>query len=185
MRRILLHQAEPESEWVFTVAPFSGARRVKGDVAAFGAPTVEVDVSISDVLKHFDIGVMGVAEARHDRFSLISDLLWVKLSGDQDTPFGILAGNVELTTEILMLTGAGAYSLIFEEGGNLDLMAGARLWSINNDLDFNGGLLDGRSFNDDATWVDPLVGLKGRANLSSEFYLTGWGIIGGGVVVLN
>ena len=69
-----------------------------------------------------------------------------------------MAHDVDLTAETLMLTGAGAYSLIYEEGGNLDVLAGGRLWSISNDLDFNGGLLDGKSFDDTATWVDPVVG---------------------------
>ena len=44
-----------------------------------------------------------------------------------------------------MLTGAAAYSLIYEPQGNLDVMAGARLWSLSDDLDLNGGVLDGRS----------------------------------------
>ncbi len=51
---------------------------------------------------------------------------------------------------------------------------------LDNELNFNGGLLDGRSFDDSETWVDAVVGLKGRFNLSEEFYLTGWGMIGGG-----
>jgi len=49
---------------------------------------------------------------------------------------------------------------------SLDVLAGGRLWSVSNTLDFNGGLLNGRSFDDTATWVDPVVGLKGRVNLS-------------------
>ena len=176
----LVPPSEPESEWTFTVAPYVWLAGISGDVASFGAPEVEVDLSIGDVLEHFDIGLMGVAEARNGRFSLAADLLWVKLSAQENTPFGILAHDVELTVEMLMLTGVGAYSLFYEEGGNLDILAGARLWSVNNDLDFNGGLLDGRSFDDSATWVDGVVGLKGRFNLSAEFYLTGWGIIGAG-----
>jgi hypothetical protein len=177
----LVPPAEPESGWTFTVIPYVWLAGIEGDVAAFGAPTVDVDLSIGDVLDHFDIGLMGAAEARYERFSFAADLLWVKLSADENTPFGILAHDVNLTAETLMVTGAGAYSIIYEEGGNLDVMVGGRLWSVTNDLDFNGGLLDGRSFDDSATWVDPLIGLKGRVNLSPEFYLTGWGIIGGGL----
>ena len=37
----------------------------------------------------------------------------------------------------------------------------------------------GVSANDSETWVDPLVGIRGRANISESFYLTGWGMIGG------
>ena len=175
----LVPPAEPEPEWSFTLIPYVWLAGLQGDVAAFGAPEVDVDLSIGDVLDHFDIGLMGAAEARHGRFSLATDLLWVKLSTNVNTPFGILAHDVDLTAETFMFTGAGAYSVIYEEGGNLDVLAGGRLWSVTNDLGFNGGLLNGRSFDDNATWVDPVVGLKGRVNLSPEFYLTGWGIVGG------
>ena len=175
----LVPPAEPESDWTFTLIPYVWLAGLSGDVAAFGAPEVDVDLSIGDVLDHFDIGLMGAAEARNGRFSLATDLLWVKLSKNVNTPFGILADNVDLTAETFMFTGAGAYSVIYEEGGNLDVLAGARLWSVTNDLNFNGGLLNGRSFDDTATWVDPVVGMKGRLNLSPEFYLTGWGIVGG------
>ncbi len=176
----LVPPPEPESEWTFTVAPYGWLAGMDGDVAAFGAPEVEVDLSISDVLDHFDIGLMGVAEARNGRFSFGADLMWVKLSAQEDTPFGILAHDVELTTEMLMVTGVGAYSLVYEEGGNLDILAGARLWSVDNELNFNGGLLNGRSFDESETWVDAVVGLKGRFNLSEAFFLTGWGVIGAG-----
>ncbi len=34
-------------------------------------------------------------------------------------------------------------------------------------------------FEDSATWVDPVVGLKGRASISPDFYVTGWALVGG------
>jgi hypothetical protein len=169
----------PESEWTFTLIPYAWLAALDGKVAAFGAPEIDVDLSISEVLDHFDIGLMGAAEARNGRFSIAADLLWVKLSGDQGTPHGIVADNVELTAQTLMITGVGAYSLIYEEGGNLDVLAGGRVWSVSNDLAFHGGLLDGRSVDQTETWVDPVVGVKGRVGLGSDFYLTGWGMIGG------
>jgi hypothetical protein len=175
----LVPPADPPNEWSFTLLPYVWAAGIDGKVAAFGAPEVDVDASFIDILEHFDIGLMGAAEARYDRFSIATDLLWIKLSGEHGTPHGILAEDVGLTAETLMITGAGAYSILYGESGNLDVLAGGRLWSISNDLDFKGGLLDRRSFDDSATWVDPVVGVKGKFNLSPEFYLTGWGIIGG------
>jgi hypothetical protein len=171
--------AAPESEWTFTFAPYGWLAGLNGEVAQFGLPEVDVDATFSDVLKNFDIGLMGAGEARNGRFSIATDLLWVKLSADKSTPHGILADNVDVTSESLMLTGVGAYSLFLDEGGNLDVMAGARLWSVSTDLDFNGGLLDGRSASDSATWVDPVVGLKGRMNITPDVYFTAWGMIGG------
>jgi hypothetical protein len=173
---------EPESAWTFTIAPYVWLAGLHGDVAAFGAPEVEVDLSISDVLEHFDIGLMGASELRNGRFSLGTDFLWVKLSAEENTPFQVLANSVELETTTLIATGVAGYSIMYGEGGNLDVVAGARLWSVDNELSFNGQAgqpLAGLSFDDEATWVDPVVGVKGRANLSPRFYFTGWAMVGG------
>lgn len=43
----------------------------------------------------------------------------------------------------------------------------------------NSGGVEIASFSDGATWVDPLVGAKFRADLGSDFYVSGWGPIGG------
>jgi hypothetical protein len=53
------------------------------------------------------------------------------------------------------------------------------MWSVTNEFDFNGGVLGGRHASDEATWVDPLVGAKFRADLGEDFYLSGWGVVGG------
>jgi hypothetical protein len=58
-------------------------------------------------------------------------------------------------------------------------MAGLRLWSVDTDLSFSGGVLDGVSRSDGDTWVDPLIGAKGRLDLTSRLYLTGWAMVGG------
>lgn len=173
---------EPESEWSLTLAPYIWLAGLEGEVAAFGAPEVNIDLSISEVLKHLDAGLMGAAELRNGRLSLATDLLWVKLSASENTPFGIVADKVDIESTMLMLTGVGGYSVIYGDGGNLDVVAGARLWDLEDKLSFSGGngTLEALSpFKDDATWVDPVVGLKGRANLTPQFYLTGWGLIGG------
>src|SRR5262245_49062112 len=75
-----------EPEWEFTVVPYVWAAGLDGTVGEFGLPPVDVDLSFSDILDHFDIGLMGAAEARYDRFSVATDLLWIKLSAEKGTP---------------------------------------------------------------------------------------------------
>lgn len=162
-----------EPEWVFTAAAYGWLSGIEGSVAAGGSQEVDIDLSISDVLKNFEGGLMGAGEARHGRFLLATDLMWAKLSAETDRP--VL--DVELTASTLTVTGVAGYSLVYEEGGNLDVIAGARLWSVKNELDFSAPLV--AEFEDSATWVDPVVGLKGRANISPNVYVTGWGLVGG------
>ena len=168
------------SGWTFTVAPYGWFAGLEGDVGARGR-TTHVDESIGDILDKFDIGFMGVAEARYDRFGVFTDLVYVRLSDSGDTPFGILASSVDVTVKSLMWTAAGEYRLLDRPDASVDAFAGFRLFSLKNELDLNPpGLLAGLELSQTETWVDPIVGLKGQISITPQVYLTGWGLIGGG-----
>ena len=169
----------PDGGWSFTFAPYLWAAGMQGDIAQFGLPEVDVDLSFSDIMKNFDIGVMGVGEARHGRFGVLTDLLYLKLSaGHNVDPKGPIDADVDLSTETLTFLGAAEYRLIDDEAGSLDALAGARLWWVDTDFKFSGNAIN-ESANDSETWVDPIIGLRGRFNLSPDFFLTSWGMIGG------
>ena len=124
------------SGWTFTIAPYGWFAGLEGDVGA-GGRTTHVDESIGDILDKLDIGFMGVAEARYERFGVFTDLVYVRLSDSGDTPFGILASSVDFTTKSLMWTAAGEYRLLDHPDASVDAFAGFRLFSIENELDFN------------------------------------------------
>jgi len=170
---------EPVSDWVFDIAPYGWLAGLKGNVAQFGLPDVNVDFTISDVLDNLDIALMGLGQVRNGRFSAFADLVWARLSNDANTPHGIIANKLDVTVKDLMFTAAAAYSIYYDDSANLDLVLGGRLWSVNTDIELKGGLLYGKDFSDGETWVDPLTGVKGRVTLSPDFFLTGWGLIGG------
>ena len=168
------------SGWTFTIAPYGWLAGIEGDVGARGR-TTHIDESFGDILDNLDIGFMGVGEARYERFGVFTDLVYVKLSDTGDTPFGILANSVDFTTKSLMWTAAGEYRLLDQSDASVDAFAGFRLFSIENELDFNPpGLLGGLELSQTETWADPIVGLKGRLSVTPQIYLTSWGLIGGG-----
>ena len=167
-----------ESGWTFVFAPYLWAAGLDGDVAVDDLPSVDVDASFLDILKHFDFGFMGVGEARNDRLGFISDVLYLKVSDDSHVGAGPIDADVDVTSETFTLLGAAEYRLISEEGGSLDALAGAGVWWLNTDLDYSG-LVFNASGSASESWVDPIIGLKGRLNLSPEFFLTSWAMIGG------
>jgi hypothetical protein len=169
-----------ESGWTYTIAPYFWAAGLSGDVGSFGLPTIHVDSDFGDILKHLDFAAMAIGEARYDRYSIFGDVMYIKLSGESGTPRGILANNVDVDSETFSgLIGAG-YSVLQSDAGHLDVVAGARVWSVNTDIGIHGGILDGRSASDGATWVDGLVGVRGNYSLTPKIYLTGWGMVGAG-----
>jgi hypothetical protein len=63
----------------------------------------------------------------------------------------------------------------------LDVVVGGRYYNVNNEFKLRGGQigLDGKSKDDGASWVDPLVGAKLRVDLLPDVYLASWAMIGG------
>ncbi len=167
------------SDWTFTAAPYLWASGLEGKSGLFGLPPQDIDMSFGDVLDNLDMAFMGVGEARNGPFSIGADIAYARLGLNVDTPLGIAASDIDITAETFMGTVVAGYALLDEGSTHLDAIAGARLWSVSTDFDFNGGLLNGTSRNDGATWIDPLVGAKFRADLSDSIYLSGWGMIGG------
>jgi hypothetical protein len=173
-------QVVTENGWTFTVAPYFWATSMSGKVGAFGAPTVDIDASFSDILDHLDFAAMAIGEARYDRYSIFGDIIYAKLSGVAATPRGIIAENVDVSSETFMgLIGAG-YTILENSSGRLDVAGGVRLWHANTDISFSGGFLNGVSANDGATWVDAVAGLRGNYSITPKVYLTGWGMVGAG-----
>lgn len=173
-------QVETAEGWTFSVAPYFWAAGISGEVGSFGLPTVDIDASFSDIFDHLDFGAMAVGEARYDRYSIFGDIIYSKISGSAGTPLGILASSVEVSSETFMgLIGAG-YSLVDNSSGRLDVVGGVRVWSADTDVSFSGGILDGVSRSDGATWVDAVAGLRGNYSITPKVYLTGWGLVGAG-----
>ena len=177
---------ETEGGWEISIAPFYGwISGLNGDIATFGLAPVAVDVTpldlienIDDVISSLDVAIIGAGEIRKGDFGVFADLYYLDLSTDLATP-GPLFSSVEVGTELLIFTALGSYRVLKNEAAHLDALAGLRVWSVDVDLDLAAGILPAASFSDGDTWVDPVVGLKGRTSLSEHTYVTGWAMIGG------
>ncbi|WP_416797358.1 hypothetical protein [Ciceribacter azotifigens] len=183
----IVPDAKPAEDdgWSLAVSPYFWAAGISGDVAQFGLPEVHLESDFGDILKDLDFGFMAIGEARHGRFSIFGDVIYTKVSSGVSTPLGIVAESVDTTSETFAgFVGAG-YAIFQDDRGNLDVVAGARLWHVSTEISFSGGLLDGVSDSDSATWVDAMVGVRGRYFLTDSLYLSAWGLIGAGQADLD
>lgn len=175
-------EAKPASSesWTFAASPYFWGAGISGDVGQFGLPPTHLQSDFRDILKDLNFGFMAVGEARYDRFSVFGDAIYTKVSSGGAMPLGIVAGSVDVTSETFAgLAGAG-YAVFQDGRSNLDIVAGARVWHASTEISFNGGLLDGASGSDSATWVDAMAGFRGRYFLTDHFYLSAWGLVGAG-----
>ncbi|RVJ59513.1 hypothetical protein CN166_12560 [Sinorhizobium medicae] len=183
----LVPEAKPASSdgWTFAASPYFWGAGISGDVGQFGLPAVHLESDFGDILKDLDIGFMAVGEARHDQLSVFVDVIYTKVSSGAATPLGIVAGQADATSETFAgLVGAG-YAVFQDGRSTIDVVAGARLWHASTEISFSGGVLDGVSRSDGATWVDAMAGFRGRYFLTDSLYLSAWGLVGAGQAELD
>jgi len=169
---------QPSDErWEFGFAPYLWASTLEGTVAQFGLDPTDIELGFSDILENLDIAFMGLAEARRGRFGVFGDIVYSKLSAGGTGPGGIFSVNLE--NQMLIGTAMIDYRVVDDGRSSVDVMAGARVWSVDTDVRITAGVGAGFSGSDSATWVDPMIGVKGRWQGTSPWYLTGWGMVGG------
>jgi hypothetical protein len=177
----------PQHEWTLTVAPYFWAAGINGDVGLFGREPVNVDESFGDIIQDLKFGGMVVTELHNGTWGLFGDIIYAKTKADASATRAILGVPVTLSgsVETSAFTGTvmGEYRAYSAPTATLDLMAGARIWDVNNDIELaltaGGPPLAAFSGSDGSTWVDPIIGAKGRFNIDESWYLTGWGMVGG------
>ena len=75
------------SGWTFDVAPYLWFANINTNLsfnlppALGGTVTASPSVGFGDLVSHLNIGLMGAADARYDRFSVLTDFMYLNLGG--------------------------------------------------------------------------------------------------------
>ena len=151
--------AASPSGWTFNVAPYLWFASLNATTSlnlppAVGGGTVTSTTSVGfgELLSHINFGAMVAADAQYDRFSILTDFMYMNLSGVASQfksvnfpnypriPISGLAqasGGMRLSAPIWTL--AGGYTLLKGDWGNLDVIAGFRYLGINATIDYSLG----------------------------------------------
>ena len=168
---------EFEKRWQVQGGLYLWGASVNGEVGAKGLGPADIDMGFFEILEDLDFTVMAAAEARYDRFGLFADFIYLNMTDTKS----ILGGYVDVDADLNLLSAAlmGEYRVLQQGRSSVDVMAGARVWRVGGDV--HAETVRGRSIrrSDSKSWVDPMVGLKGRWQGDQPFYATGWGMIGG------
>jgi hypothetical protein len=165
--------------WSFALTPYIWFASLDGDVGvAPNLPTASVDADFDDIIENADFAFMLAAEARRGRFGVLTDINYLSLSDDGDTP-GPLFGDAKVEVDTLFATIGGFYRAVAGERLSLDGVAGARIWYIDSEIDLSTGLLPGRDAGDDELWADPIIGLRWHTRLGRGFFIAGAADVGG------
>jgi hypothetical protein len=175
--------AQPASassdDWQFFLTPYLWGSGMSGIVGLAGRE-VDYDVSVKELLKSLDFGLMGNFEARRRRWSIGSDFVYTNLG--KEATFATApgtgtgtelagSGNANLDIRMTILEADVGY----EVAKSLDVLAGARGLSSSSTLNVDSGTLADVH----GSFVDPIVGVRFRRNLSEKFWVSLRGDVGG------
>jgi hypothetical protein len=152
----LEQQAANPSGWTFNIAPYLWMPSVHANLSLNLPPalggTVSADPSIGfgDLVSHLNFAAMAAADARYDRFSLLTDFIYMNLGGTAaqfrsvnfpnhpSIPISVGGQSSQsLNLNATIWTAAGGYTLAQGDWGNFDAIAGFRFLELNTRINYS------------------------------------------------
>lgn len=159
----------------FSSTLYLWASGLQGTQSIFGLPSVDVDVSFSDVFDKVDMAAAGIFEVYGERAGFLGEFNYVKLGATATGPGGILQGGMD--SKAFFALAAGTWKLAETDQQHVDLVAGVKYFRFDNDLQLNPGAL---SASQSANWVDATVGVKASFELAPKWSMKTWAMVGAG-----
>ncbi len=167
---------ESDDGWSYRLTPYIWLPSLSGSLRVdSGDPPADVDVDFLDLL---DFAFLIAGEARKDRWGVLGEFNYLVLSASADTD-GIIHLGAKVGLDATMGSLFAAYRAHEGPGASLDVLAGARAWWLDLQIDYQAGSLPAKSVEKSSGWVDPVVGLRGRILATDKIVLTGLADIGG------
>jgi len=182
---ISLSGAAAQEGWRVQVTPYIWGSAIGGTLTPrIGGPSYRSELNAGEVIDRLDAAFFMSGTVRYDRFVLLGDLSYAALS--DRAVLGRL-GPVELDVKGRLRqtvgTLAGGYTVLSRRRVALDLMAGARAFSVEAAVTpqilVGGRPAFARTVSEKLTWVDPIVGARMRIGLTQRLSLIGYGDVGG------
>jgi hypothetical protein len=198
--------------WTISVAPYLWLPTINLNLGynlpanLGGRLPTDVSAGVGDVFSHLDFAALFAAEARYDRFSVLTDFMYLKLSATPSNIrsldfFGLpsmpisrsLETSVGTTTQTVVWTQSVGYTIAQGPWGNFDALVGFRLLNVNATTNYSLALSvvgprgNGARFGgvggistSDSIW-NGIAGFRGRVQIqNSGFFLPYYFDIGAG-----
>ena len=182
-------QAADPSGWTFNIAPYgwfanlSVTSNLPLSPALGGTLSTSSSVGFGELLSHLNFATMVAADAQYDRFSVLTDFMYLNVGGVASQIKSVnfvglpsipisrtLQTSVGMNLNAKIWTLAGGYTVLNGDWGNFDVIAGFRYLGIPISLDFSLALTLAGPRGNGATF-GRIGSVSGTANL--------WNGIGG------
>ena len=175
--------ASAADTWQFTVTPYlwgagqSGSARI-GNVI----PAQNVDATFSDILSNLDFGAMATFEARKDRWGILADAFYIKLSHTSDPLLGGDLGTAQFQGTNTLVEVAGAYRAWENNTAFFDVLLGVRYFNLSATIQLYPSKLlpKGRYESNSVDWTDGFVGIRSKWMFAERWSVLGYADVGTG-----
>jgi hypothetical protein len=170
--------AATPSPWKFSLSPYLW---VPTATLASNLPDLPPGVP-PDNTQHFSKKLSGAfmiaGQIRYGSFGLVADYAWLRLDSQSIQPGPAFSG-VDMESNLTHATAVLTWRVPLEGAWRVDLLAGARFWSLSGEQVFHTGALPGFTRSTDRTWTDPTYGADVRYAFGEHWFATGKLLLGG------
>jgi opacity protein-like surface antigen len=166
------------SGWEFAITPYLWASGAKAKIETPQGENIKVDESFIDILDDLKFAMMGAFEAKHGRFVMVHDLMFLSLGSSADGNIGPIPIEADVDEKLLTTTHLFGYRVVDNGPMFVDVFAGGRLTSIKVDVDINLPLV---SIERDSkkTEFGPVIASRVRFPFSDKWGVGIYGDVGG------
>ena len=169
---------DDDPQWHFVSLSYLWFPGISGTVGAKGY-SKSVSVSPSDVLSHFNIGLMGSFEPQYKRWSLPIDFVWVKLS-DSQSAIRLPGYSAKATVKEGIFTQKVNYLVVDGKMVKIRATAGVRGWYVSENLQLQPPTPPNFSVGTSQGWADVVGGANIVVPFSPKIAVFVTGDAGGG-----
>ena len=155
-----LAPSDDSDRWHFEFVPYVWLASLDGTIGLDPLPAAQVSADLPEPLVNLDFALADSFTARKGRWAVLSDVTFSKLGVDET----VSSSHVKIDSGLWWASLAGGYAVVDAPGGRIELLAGVRYTSLNNDAESDGGVNASNTSNDD--WIDPIVGFNASAGLT-------------------
>jgi len=159
--------------WKITMTPYLLMGSMDGEATIGLSGPTEFEANFGDLVKSLRFAVMLHLEAQKGKWGAITDLTYMKLGSNIDTPTG---GFLDAEVEETIFELFGNHRVI-KDWGWIDFYGGIRLWNVSLNFELEG-IASGEA-NRSEGWVDPVVGGRIIYNSSNRIVFSLRADIGG------
>jgi len=177
MTTVGVPDASAQDGWKFDLAIYAWLPTIEGKLA-YDLPGLgdTIEIEPADLLENLEFTAMVSFAARHDRWSILGDVIYLKEAASRNRTLDIgdginLRADFELKSWITNF--AGTYDVVRSERSTLGVLVGVRYFSMDTRLSLSSdGPLDLNAPLEEASSLwNGIVGVQGHLGLAERWYV--------------